>query len=167
MSHIAHWISSLLLALLLALLPACSLFEKAPDVAPNRPVRYKQKVFYSTYDEVWRAAHAALKYPIVVDNQDTGVIETDYIKGIDGWLLPESSAPSSSGLRYKITLLFAQGKFEGKDSIRVTIEKKIEVLRDFFSDPQSLESDSLEEKVIFYRIEREIIINKALQKAGI
>lgn len=152
--------------LFLALLPACSLFEKAPDVAPNRPVNYKQKVFYSTYDEVWRAAHAVLKYPIVVDNQDTGMIETDYIKGVDGWIAPESDKKTSSGLRYKIVMIFAQGKFNGKDSVRVTIEKKIEILRDFFSEPEVMESDGYEEKVIFYRMEREIIINKALQKAG-
>lgn len=166
MSHTARWISSLIFLFFLAFSPGCSLFEKAPETAPNRPVKYKQKVFYSSYDEVWRAAHAVLKYPILVDNQDTGVIETDYIKGVDGWLMPETPVPNSSGLRYKITMIFAQGKFNGKDSVRVTIEKKIEILRDFFSEPDVMESDGYEEKVIFYRMEREIIINKALQKAG-
>ena len=166
MSHTARWITNSFLIFILALLPGCSLFDRGPEAVPSSATAYKQKIFYASYDEVWRAAHAVLKYPIVVDNQDTGIIETDFIKGVDGWLLPEAAAPTSSGLRYKIHMVFAQGKFNGKDSVRVTIEKRMEVLRDFFSEPEAVESDGMEEKVIFYRMEREIIVNKALQKAG-
>jgi hypothetical protein len=60
---------------------------------------------------------------------------------------------------------FAKGKTEGRESTRVTVEKKIERLRDFFSEADPLPSDGLEEKVIFYRIEREIVIADALKKA--
>jgi hypothetical protein len=47
----------------------------------------------------------------------------------------------------------------------VNIAKLIERKRDFFSDPEILPSDGIEEKVIFYRMERELIIDEALKKA--
>jgi hypothetical protein len=37
-------------------------------------------------------------------------------------------------------------------------------LRDFFSEPETVDSDGLEEKIIFYRIERELVINDALKR---
>jgi hypothetical protein len=125
----------------------------------------KQKVFLAPYDEVWRAAHTVLKYPIINENQDTGIIETDYIKAQDGFSAPEQSAPSS-GLRYKIVMIFAKGKSQGLESVRVTIDKNLEKLRDFFSDAEVIPSDGLEEKVLFYRIERELLISKGLRKAA-
>lgn len=144
----------------------CSLFDKKPSAHARMGQITKQKVFFANYDQVWRAAHAVLKYPITQENQDTGIIETEYIKGIDGWLPPNEQRPPSSGIRYKLTLSFARGKTEGRESVRVTIDKRMEILRDFFSEPESLQSDGLEEKIIFYRIERELIINETLKKAN-
>ncbi|MFP5519958.1 MAG: hypothetical protein ACLGGX_08650 [Bdellovibrionia bacterium] len=145
----------------------CALFDKPIANENVSPLSFKQRIFFASYDEVWRAAHTVLKYPIAVDNQDTGVIETEYIKGVDGWLPPEVAKPPSSGFRYKISMVFARGKVGGRESVRVTIEKKNEILRNFFSEPEQQESDGLEEKVLFYRMEREIIINEALRKAGL
>jgi hypothetical protein len=48
--------------------------------------------------------------------------------------------------------------------VKVTLTKKIEVKRDFFSEPKPLETDGLEEMVLFYRIERELIIEEAIKK---
>lgn len=124
-----------------------------------------QKVFYYPYDSVWRASQLALKYPIGINNMDNGVLETDFIKADDGFVAPKGSGAPSSGVRYKITLVLVKGKIDGRESVRVTISKVIEKKRDFFSDPEALLSDGLEEMVIFYRIERELIIDEALKKA--
>lgn len=126
----------------------------------------KQRIFFSSFDNVWRAAHTVLKYTIATENPDTGMIETEYIKGVDGWLAPDQKKPPSAGLRYKIVMILAKGKTDGRESTRVTIEKRIEVLRDFFSEPDIIESDGLEESVLFYRIERELLIGDALKKSG-
>lgn len=142
------------------------MFDKSPSAHSRMTQINKQKVYFANYDSVWRAAHAVLKYPIAQENQDTGIIETEFIKGIDGWLPPDQKKPISSGVRYKLTLTFVRGKTDGRESTRVTIEKKMEILRDFFSPPENLESDGLEEKVIFYRIEREVLINETLKKVN-
>ncbi|UOF01489.1 hypothetical protein [Bdellovibrio reynosensis] len=170
MSHTAQFLSKKVFLVLVILtgctLFGCSLFDKKPSAHARMAQINKQKVFFANYDAVWRAAHAVLKYPIAQENQDTGVIETEYIKGIDGWLPPNEQRPPSSGIRYRLMLTFAQGKAEGRESVRVTIDKKMEILRDFFSEPEPIESDGLEEKIIFYRIERELIINEALKRAN-
>ncbi len=164
MSRAAQWIfSTVLISSLLVLSGGCATkVENSEDVVKKQT---KQKVYLAAYDEVWRAAHTALKYPIVNENQDTGVIETDYIKAQDGFMPPDQLAPSS-GLRYKIVMVFAKGKSQGQESVRLTIDKKVEKLRDFFSEAEAFTSDGLEEKVLFYRIERELLISKGLRKAS-
>lgn len=147
-------------------LSGCSLFDRIPD-QENAILKQSihQKVFFAPHDAVWKAAHTSIKYTIAVENQDTGYLETEYIKGVDGFLPPETPKSPSAGIRYKLIMNFAKGKTEGKESTRVTIEKKIERLRDFFSEADALASDGLEEKVLFYRIERELVIAEALKKA--
>ena len=127
----------------------------------------QQKIYYAPYDEVWKAAHSVIKYTIAAENQDFGVIETDYIKAVDGWLPPFRTRPQYPSSRYKLVISFARGKkSEAAESVRVTIEKKIEVFKDFISEVRTVSSDGFEEKVIFYRIERELIIAKAIRKAS-
>lgn len=126
----------------------------------------QQKIFFAPYDLVWRAAHMAIKYTIANENQDYGVIETDYIKTIDGWVPPDRKIPEHRSGRYKLILTFAKGSTNGRESTRVNIEKRIEIFKDFISDTQTVPSDGLEEQSIFYRIEREIIINQSLKRAG-
>lgn len=139
----------------------------------QQPVRKKkktqliqQKIYYASYDNVWRAAQLALKYPIAMNNMDNGVLETEFIKADEGFQALSEDEFVSSGLKYKISLLLAKGKTEGRDSVRVTIKKILEKRRDFFSDPETIESDGLEEMVIFYRIDRELLIDEALRKAA-
>lgn len=126
----------------------------------------KQKIYFATYDSVWRAAHRVIKYPIFQENQDTGIIETEFIKSMDGWLPPDQQPAPSSGVRYKLIITFARGKTDGRESTRVSIDKKMEILRDFFSEPETIETDGLEEKILFYRIERELIIDETLKRAN-
>lgn len=144
---------------------SCSLFDTRPSVHSKMQTVIKQRVYYAPYDTVWTALHKVLKYPIAQENQDTGVIETEYIKGIDGWLPPGTQTPPSAGIRYKLIFTVAKGKAGNRESARVTIDKKMEILRDFFSPPETIETDGLEEKVLFYRIERELIVSEALKNA--
>jgi hypothetical protein len=125
----------------------------------------KQKVFYATYDQVWRAAQLSLKYPMAINNMDNGILETEYINAIEGFQPPDQTTVPSSGIRYKISLTIAKGKTEGKEAIRVTVNKYLERKKDFFSEPETLESDGLEERVLLYRIDRELAIDEGLRKS--
>ena len=148
-------------------LGGCSLLQP-PTTNAAKIIRStsRQKVFYYNYDLVWRAAQLSLRYPMSINNMDNGVLETEYISLVDGFISPIEESPKTSGVRYKINLILARGKVEGRDSVRVTVNKYIEKKSDFFSETSQLESDGLEENVILYRIERELIIEEALKKAA-
>jgi hypothetical protein len=85
---------------------------------------------------------------------------------VDGWLPPDQNRPQYKSARYKLIFNFAKGTTNGRESTRLTIEKKIEVFKDFISETRIVPSDGLEEQSIFYRIERELIIAQALKKAA-
>lgn len=138
-------------------------------VAPPKPIVNKnknQKIFFYPYESVWRAAQISLKYPVAINNMDNGTLETEWIKQIDGYQPPIQTGPVSSGIRYKVSIFVVKGQVDGQDSVKVTILKKSERLRDFFSEPEVLESDVLEEQMILYRIERELLIDEAIKKAA-
>lgn len=167
MSHAARLIFKIILILGAVTIGGCASSDDV-TVPAEIPVKKapEQVIFYYPFDQVWRAAHAVLKYPIANENPDAGFIETEYIKGVDGFLPPGKTKPPSAGIRYKIIMNFAKGTTDGRVSTRVTIDKKMEVLKDFFSEPKPMSSDGLEEKVLLYRIERELIVFETLKKVN-
>lgn len=159
---------ALLIFNILFFLTSCNLFELQAD--KNEKLKTiqatPQKVFFANYDLVWKAALTTLKYSITDQNQETGHIETDYIKASDGgWNRPDATKPLSGAIKYKILMSFVRIKTEsGKFGVKVTIDKRIEKVKDFFSDVEILDSDGLEEKTLFYRMERELLIEEAIKK---
>lgn len=140
--------------------------------SPTNPTSSKQivavsKLFPYSYESVWRAAQLSVKYPIAVNSIDTGVLETDWIKAVDGFENPAASKDMKSfGFKYKIILNISKGKNESRPIVRASVTKKIELQRDFFSETEAFNSDGLEEKAILYRIERELVIEDAIKKAA-
>jgi len=126
---------------------------------------YYTRVIYYPFELVWRAAQLSVKYPISVNNMDNGLLETEWIKSLDGFSSPLETTRPTAGYRYKLAVNMVKGKVDSRPSVRVTIRKKIERQKDFFSDTENINSDGLEEKVILYRIEREIIIDEAIKKS--
>jgi len=125
--------------------------------------RTHQRVFFAPFESVWRAAQLSLKYPIAVNNIDEGIIETEWIDVADGFE-PAHKKPDITPLEFRIQMLFVRGKSQGKPSVRVTILKHMRTQKSFFNNSREFETDGLEEAVIFYRIEREIIIEDAIKR---
>ncbi|MBC7458284.1 MAG: hypothetical protein H7235_08410 [Bdellovibrionaceae bacterium] len=161
--------SSKLVLLFLSLMAfsSCGIFDPRPE-SPDQIIEKAshQKIFLAPYDQVWKVAHTTLKYTIASENQDFGTIETDFVKAVDGWVPPYKKKPDYPGARYKLLFTFAKGETKNRESTRVTIEKKIEVFKNIISDTQSVPSDGSEEKSIFYRMERELIVSRAIEKAN-
>jgi hypothetical protein len=166
MRPLAPLITKTILALCILGTLGCTVMDKPVPVGRNMRKLMGQKVYYAPFDNVWRAAQVALKYPISINNMDNGVLETDFIKADDGFMPPTGNKAISSGVRYKIAMILTKGKIEGREGVRVSIKKVIEKKRDFFAEPESLTSDGLEEMVLFYRIDRELAVDEALRKAA-
>lgn len=124
------------------------------------------RVYFAKYEEVEAAVkQAMIKYPQRVDNTEAGIFETDYVKGDARYLPPHKDQKLDNGYRYRILIRLVRGKAEGKPSVKVQVTKRIELARDFFSEPEILSSDGYEEDVILYRIFRELTIARAVVKA--
>lgn len=152
--------------LILGCASGCGLFDK-PSTREDQLLKQgpAQRVYFAKYESVWRAIHQVIKYPIASENQDSGIIETEYVKMLDGFLHPETNKPTTPGTRYKYVIKLIKGKLNGRNSVRVVLEKQIELLKNFFSEPERIPSDGLEEKIFFYRIERELLVAEALEKS--
>lgn len=146
------------------LLTGCESFQSETRVHKAIEKSVYSRVYFASYESVWRAAQLALKYPISKNNMDTGNLETDWVRALEGFAAPGSNRIPSSGIRYKITLSMVKGFANNRESVRITLRKNLERQRDFFADPEPLLSDGFEEQVILYRIERELIIQDALRK---
>ncbi len=132
-----------------------------------KPGEAVEHVYLAKYEEVEAAIkQAMIKYPQRIDNTEAGIFETDYVKGDARYKPPAIKRDYSSGYRYRIIIRLVRGQAEHKSAVQVSVLKQIELARDFFADPDQLNSDGLEEQVIIYRIEREISIAKSLIKAS-
>ena len=151
----ARW--CLLVLAALSTLTAC---VTKPQFITDGPVT---QIFIGTYDDVWRAAQKALtKYPIRINNSDTGILQTDHVRGAKAYLPPYSNNTHSSGYRHQITLRLARGSVKGQPAVKVSITKSPEMQRDFFSSATPLTSDGVEERVLMYRIQRELDLDRVL-----
>jgi hypothetical protein len=125
-----------------------------------------EKVFQENLDTVWKSVQFAMsKYAVKINDIESGIFETQFVRGEKAWISPNQDEKTSGGQRYKISIRALKGKLaDGTPSTKVVILKRAEIQRDFFSEFEKLPSDGQEELAIMYRIERELAIAKALAK---
>ena len=127
-------------------------------------VENEERVLDDTFVKVWRAAQLAMaEYPIRVNSQDSGTLETEFIKSDQGFRVPgQEKRGTPMGRRYRILIKVFPAAKAG--STQIVIRKLVEKQKDFFSGPEKTASDGLEELAIMYRVERELLIEQAAEK---
>jgi hypothetical protein len=159
------WVKISLFVITLGALSSLACVEDQPlsDPPLTDP---EMRVYYDNYDEVWRAIQLTLrKYPVHLNNIESGLLETDYIKG-DKLFADPVETRDKPGLRYKIVIRAIKGQTAGRSAVQVLCTKTNEVQKDFFTGYQPLPSNGLEEKTILYRIGRFLEMEKILTKAS-
>lgn len=130
---------------------------------------FQTRIFEGTYDDVWLASLKALNdYPLKVSNKDAGKIQSEIVNGPYNDLVFSYPEAIEVPDRYRYSLKFNFGKLEGDDTkplIRVRIIKDLERFQDFYTGWTPYVSDGLEEKIILYRIEHILRMEKLLSKA--
>ena len=143
--------------LLAALLTSCV------STGPKESKEYS-KVFNTNFDTLWRATQQALlNYPMNVNNMEAGFLQTLFITGKNQYIAPHLKGQKiyPSGYEYRLNINIIKGKKRSK----ISILKEAHLKKDFFSEPIDLDSDGFEEKLLIYRISREIKIENLLKKA--
>lgn len=127
-------------------------------------VENEERVLEDTFLKVWRAAQLAMaEYPIRINSQDSGTLETEYIKSDQGFRIPgQERRGTPMGRKYRILVKVFPAEHAHKT--RIVIRKVVELQKDFFSGAEKAASDGLEELAIMYRVERELLIEQAAEK---
>ena len=125
-----------------------------------------EQIFQANVGHVWRAVQLTLKdYPVQVSDLDQGIFETELIKGDKSWFPPHKIRPMfQNGRRYRILVQVIEISLGNRSATKVIIRKEITLQRDFFSSPEPISSDGLEEEAILYRIGRELQLDQMLEK---
>ncbi len=155
------WWMIRILLLALLLLSACASREP-------RPEPYYTRLYNGNFDEVWTASLKALNdYPLKLSNKDSGKIQSEIVNGPYNDLVfthPES-LELPERFRYSIRLNFAKLTANERQPLtRVRVIKELEKFNDFYTGWTGLPSDGIEERVLLYRIEHILQMEKILAK---
>jgi hypothetical protein len=128
------------------------------------------RLFEGTYDEVWLATLRALNdYPLKVSNKDAGKIQSEVVNGPYNDLLftfPEN-IELPERFRYSLRFNFAKLVAENRRPlIRVRVIKDLEQFQDFYTGWTPFTPDGLEERLILYRIEHILKMEKNLSQSN-
>lgn len=127
---------------------------------PNSSKNSKEitKTFFENYDILWKVAQKSFqKYPIKNTNYEQGSISSQWIRVNSIWKDP--SVTSTKPLYQILINLIKNSK---NKTITVRIRKNIKTQKNFFTSEADLNSNSIEEKIILYRIIQELRIYKKL-----
>ena len=145
----------------LGLAVGCSTLATTPSANA-----YATRLYVGTYDEVWTATLKALNdYPLKVSNKDSGRIQSEVVNGPYNDLLFTYPEPIEIPERFRYTLKFNFAKLSTDDRqplVRVRLVKELERFHDFYTGWLPYPPDGMEEKVILYRIEHILRMERAI-----
>ena len=139
---------------------SCSTIKLAYDV--TGPV---SKLFYASYDQVWKSVMLAMEpYSLEEEDKEKGYLRTEVIQGSTLWKLPFEDKQKNTNQSYIIYIHLVKGMTGFQPGVQVRILKKIFTQKGFINDPERVPSNGLEEKIILYRVMREIHIDEFIMK---
>lgn len=125
------------------------------------------RVFASDFNLAWQSTLDALKsVRLDVTNREAGFLQTRWIDNTkeknftdgDGLTTPYMKA------QYRFKVSVAKAVYQGKEAIKVTVLREQLASRDALDDFRPLESDTIEENTLLYRIGRIIQVRTRLAK---
>ena len=120
-----------------------------------------QGVFSASYEVVWQAVLLTMKdYPLIVEDIESGEIETGMIQGYTIWQPPTGMTSNQNKRKYKIKIFLEKDSTNPEPVIKVHVIKDERVDKDFIEHSTPVISSGLEEKIILYRIKREILLEQ-------
>lgn len=126
------------------------------------------RIYDGNYDEAWAATLKALAdYPLKLSNKDTGRITTEVVNGPYNDLLFQYPEKIELPERFRYSLDFNFAKLVSDDRrplTRIRVIKQLERFQDFYTGWVAYPSDGLEEKILLYRAEHLLRMEKTLAR---
>ncbi len=125
------------------------------------------KIFITEYPLAWESAMDALKAsPMEIVNRENGTIQTKWIDNTaernmldsNGGMIPYVKA------QYRFQVTVAKGFYQGKGSVKVSVQKEQQFQRDVLEGWKNMETDGIQENSLLYRIGKLIEFKGRLQE---
>jgi hypothetical protein len=154
------------LFVLVGFLSSCISTKEQDQREGGRGVGPVSDVYPYAFEEVEQAIrHAMGRYPIATDSVESGIFDTEFIKGPARFRAPHRvGIPHPLGYQYRLLVRYVRGKVDDRNVVKVQITKVNQIKRDFFVEPEAIESDGYEEDAILYRVHRELSIKRAIKR---
>jgi hypothetical protein len=128
--------------------------------------RVYTKVLISDYPIAWESAVDALKAsPMDIVNRENGTLQTKWIDNTSERNLIDAAGSVSpyTKAQYRFRATLAKGFYDGKTSVRVSVQKEQQIQRDVLEGWINQESDGIQENSLLYRIGKVIESKLRLQ----
>lgn len=125
------------------------------------------RIFLTDFDTAWQAVLEALKaIPLGQQNREAGTILTKWTENTSQKNFVEAYGSQESFLKaqFRVKVTLARGFYNGVPSVKVVLQKEQLVQRDVLEGWRPIETDSLEENTLLYRVGRIIFIKTKLAK---
>lgn len=159
------WLCGCAAALMISHLGCASAYNKMVSEGQDR---IETRIYTADYDLCWESVIDALKAsPMEVVNRENGTVQTKWIDNTaernaiesHGGLIPYVKA------QYRFRVSLGKGFFEGKPSVRVSVQKEQQYQRDVLEGWKPLETDSVQERALLYRIGKLIDFKSKIRDA--
>ena len=128
--------------------------------------RVYSKVLLSEYSIAWESAVDALKASAMeVVNRENGTLQTKWIDNTAERNLIDAAGSVSPYIKaqYRFRLSLAKGYFEGRPSVKVSVQKEQQIQRDVLEGWINQESDGIQENSLIYRVGKIIQAKNRMQ----
>lgn len=129
--------------------------------------RTYNRVYLTDLNIAWQSALDALKsVRLDVTNRESGFLQTRWIDNTQAKNFSDSDGSTAPYMRaqYRVKVSVAQGVYSGRKAVRITVQREQVAIRDALDDYRSLETDSIEENTLLYRIGRIISLKTKLAR---
>lgn len=129
--------------------------------------RVYEKIFLTGYDSAWAATLEALKsFYLDITNRDAGIIQTRWMDNTADRVFVDEFGSARANLKaqFRFKVLVSQGFYEGQRSVRLSVRKEQMVQTDMLDGWRPIESDSIDENTLLYRIGRLIQMRAKIEE---
>lgn len=126
-------------------------------------VRTYHRIFLSDFNTVWLAGLDALKNaPLDISNREAGFIQTKWVENTEQLNFTNVFGAGPEQViraQFRFRISAAKGTFNGKESVKVSVQKEQLIQNDVLDGWRETESDGVEENTLLYRM-GQITVNR-------
>lgn len=155
---------ALILFLVIGLSSCMSAYKKSVG---GEVEKKSSRIYLSDFNTAWQGVLESLKsFPIEVSNREAGYIRTKWIDNTAQRNFVDAYVGANLYLkaRFRFTITVAKGFFDGRPSVKVSVQKDQLIQQDVLEGWKPQVSDLVEEKTLHYRIGRIVYIRTELAR---